>query len=621
MARGLFLGKPRAPRETDISNPIFKHTDAAPRNDLKALKNGSTTHHRPIKQAHYDTQRPRTSVACQQDSRVEVPGPGFDFRIAVPAAEAIKSPTNSENGSEENMIGIALGSPRLVDPQNTFSQMQEKALESARERPKAAPQIQRKPSKWRKIGGLFKAKNAVASGASQPFYQVQVQGSQAPLAQGSSHSIDYQNREAKSNHVMNTEAWPCLEPEVKAEEKQQNISVAQVQAQDGQQPAESKSGPLLQVDIPSVEMERYSVMFSALLKQNEPSPLNRRSRTLENMSAPNAEVNHSTSPAIYVTYQILNPHQASPPSPDLPPPRRRATSPTRSNSPRLSLFPATHKSKASKVLGTQSLPRGPSPLLRNQVSRAESRQEDLSNEQDHILLMVRSDARSFHKPQDSVSSFISSTTINSDDEKFLLQKLKPVQTYVDPKGEPEWEIINKRKQSADEIKSQKSTPALSLNTQELQPEPANSESTASSPILSPLAAVQQRFSPLSPSDSNKSAVSPAETIRMPLANETKTEEGDKTTDEHEPADPSPQEEPESEAEQEHDEQEPEPADPLPTIEISIARSVSVSKRKQVLVPVGRRPDRLPPRARTPQMVNGQHGHRHGNSQDARIESV
>ncbi|UDD60665.1 hypothetical protein AFCA_008054 [Aspergillus flavus] len=581
MARGLFLGKPRAPREPDISKPILKHTDALPRNNLKALKNGSTTHHRPIQQARRDSQRPRTSEGHQQDRKVEIPEPGFDFGIAVPPAEAIQSPTLSENGSDENMIGIALGSPRLVDPQNTFAQMQEKAMESARGRPKAAPQIQRKPSKWRKIGGLFKAKNAVASGASQPFYQVQVQGSQAPLAQGSSHSIDYQSREAKSNHVMDTEVWPCLEPEVKAEEKHQNASVAQVSAQDRQQCAVSKSGPLLQVDIPSVEMERYSVMFSALLNKNEPSPLNRRSKTLENISVTSTET--------------------SPPPPDLLPPRRRATSPTRSNSPRLSLFPATQKSKASKMLGTQNLPRGPSPLPRNQVSRAESRQEDLSNEQDHILLMVRSDTISSHKPQDSVSSFISSTTINSDDEKFILQKLKPVQTYVDPKGEPEWEMISKRKPSADETKPQKLTPALSLNTQELSPEPKNSESTASSPILSPLAAVQQRFSPLSPSDS--------------------IEEDDKTTHEHEPTDPTPDEEPESETEQDHEEQEREPADPLPTIEISIARSVSVSKRKQVLVPVGRRPDRLTPRARTPQMVNGQYGHRHGNSQDARIESV
>ncbi|KAE8373424.1 hypothetical protein BDV26DRAFT_272175 [Aspergillus bertholletiae] len=610
MARGLFLGKPRAPRETDISNPIFKYTDAVPRDDLKALANASTTHHRPIQQAHWDTQRPRTSDGRQQDRKVEIPAPGFDFRIAVPPAQAIKSPTNSENGSEENMIGIALGSPRLVDPQHTFSQMQEKALETAHERPKAAPQLQRKPSKWRKIGGLFKAKNAVASGASQPFYQVQVPGGQAPPAQGSSHSIDYQTHEAKPNHAVDIEAWPRLEPEVKVDEKQQSTNSAQAQSQDRPPPAESKLGPLLQVDIPNVEMERYSVMFSALLNKNEPSPLNRRSKTLENISAPTTE-----------------PSPPSPPSPDLPLPRRRATSPTRSDSPRLSLFPATHKSKASKVLGAQNLPRGPSPLLRNQVSRAESRQQDLSNEQDHIFLMVHSSTLGSHKSQDSVSSFISTTSTNPEDEKFLLQKLNPVKTYVDPKGEPEWEMISRRKPSPDQEKQPKSPPALSINTQELSPSLENSESAASSPILSPLAAVQQKFSPLSPSDSNKSAISPADTVRMPLTNESKAGDDDKETDGHGPTDhtdhtdPIPDEEPETEAEQEHEEPEQEPVDPLPAIEISIARSVSVSKRKQVLVPVGRRPDRLAPRARTPQMVNGQHGHRHGNSQDARIESV
>ncbi|KAE8395670.1 hypothetical protein BDV23DRAFT_79720 [Aspergillus alliaceus] len=604
MARGLFMGKPRAPRETDISNPIFKYSDTLPRNNIKALANGSTTYHRPIHPTHLDSQRPQTADGRQQEHNVEIPGPGFDFRIAVPPAEAISSPTASENGSEENTIGIALGSPRLVDRQNTFSQMQEKALEAARERPKAPP-LQRKPSKWRKIGGLFKAKNAVASGATQPFYQVQAHGSQeAPLPQGSSHSIDYQSREEKSKPITNTEAWPCLQLETKPDgEKQQNTNGVCRSAQDKHEP---KSGSLLQVDIPSVEMERYSVMFSALLDKKEPTPLNRRSKTLEDRNAPNAE--------------------ALPPSPELFPPRRRATSPARSNSPRLTLFPTTQKSKASKVLGTQNLPRGPSPWPRNQVSRADSRQEDLSDEEDHIFLMVRKEALGSHKHQVSVSSIISTTTTGSEDEKFLLQKLRPVQTYVDPQGEPQWEMIDRRKPSINEAK-QKSTPMLSLKTQELSPEPARADSTASSPILSPLAAVQQRFSPLSPSESSKTAVSPADTLRMPLSNETKSE-GSKATDE--PVSPIPDQEPEPEPESDSEpepepDQEPEPehesAEPLPAIEISIARSVSVSKRKQVLVPVGRRPDRLAPRARTPQVMNGQYGHRHGNSQDARIESV
>lgn len=84
-----------------------------------------------------------------------------------------------------------------------------------------------------------------------------------------------------------------------------------------------------------------------------------------------------------------------------------------------------------------------------------------------------------------------------------------------------------------------------------------------------------------------------------------------------------------------------PTSEVPKIEVSIARSVSVSKsKKQALVPIGRRTDTttvvnnadekenksanerlVEQRARTPVVMDGEFGHRHGNSQDARIESV
>ncbi|KAE8144462.1 hypothetical protein BDV25DRAFT_166782 [Aspergillus avenaceus] len=595
MARGLFMGRPRATREPGISSPVFKYPDALPRNDLKGFGNVSTSHHPSPQQVHCDVQRPRTSEGRHQDRRVETPGPGFDFQIAVPPPEAIPSPTDTDDG-EGNYIGIALGSPRLVDTPNTFAQMQEKALVTARETSKPS-QLQRKPSKWRKIGGLFKAKHAAASGVNQPFYQVQVPGSNGAPIQGSSHSVDYQAREPKTRPIINTEVWPCLEPEAKpAEQKQQ--STTHEPPQKSQQP-ESQLGPLLQVDIPNVEMERYSVMFSALLNQGEPSPMDRRSKTLGNASVPNLEEPQDL--------------------PEMQPPRRRATSPTptRSNSPRLSLFPATQKSKASKVLGSQNLPRVPCAVPRLQTSRAESRQEESTNEQSHVVVMLHSESASptmGHRPQNSVSSYLSTTSIGSDDEKLLLQKLKPVQTYVDPKGEPEWEMVSRKSPTTE------TRPKLApLNTQELPPEHASSASTASSPILSPLAAVSKKFSPTSPTNDNKTTASPAAAIRNPLIDEITSDKTNK--DEADP--PSP-------AHNEDDDPEPEPEpETLPTIEISIARSVSVSKgRRQVIVPVGRRGDRLTPddraqsrMARTPRVMNGEHGHRHGNSQDARIESV
>ncbi|KAE8352470.1 hypothetical protein BDV28DRAFT_125157 [Aspergillus coremiiformis] len=587
MARGLFMGKPRAPRDTDVSKPVSKYTGPRPRNDPKALGNGSTPHHTPIHQAHWDFRRPRTSDGRRHDRKVEQPGHGFDFRIAVPPAEAIPPPTDSQSGSEENMIGIALGSPRLVDAQNTFARMQETALEPTQERSKA-PQLQRKPSKWRKIGGLFKAKNATASCTSQPFYQVQGHVSrEAPLLQGSSHSIDYQPREA--NPVTNMEVWACLGLENKPDQgNQQSAKTAHGSTQDDQS-VEPEPGPLLQVDIPSVELERYSVMFSALLNKNEPSLLNRRSKRLEIMSAPDIE--------------------ASPPPPELLPPQQNIAASPSANSPRLSLFPATPNGQVSNIPDTQNRRRSPSPLPRNQVARAKSRQEDTSNEE-HVVFMLHSEAVGSHKHQESESSFVSTTSIGPGDETLLVRRLKPVQTYVDPTGEPKWEMVSKRKPPTDKPKK-KSPPALSLNTHVLPAEPTSSESTVSSSILSPLT---QRFSPLG---SNKTTISPADTIRMPLGNDTASENS-KTTDE--PTDRIPDQESESEAEAEQG-QEQDPAEPPPTIEISIARSVSVSKRKQVLVPVGRRADRFTPRTITPQLVNGQSRYQHGNPKATRVETV
>lgn len=108
---------------------------------------------------------------------------------------------------------------------------------------------------------------------------------------------------------------------------------------------------------------------------------------------------------------------------------------------------------------------------------------------------------------------------------------------------------------------------------------------------------------ISPSGS-KPAFSPAESARMPLGEDNKDFHVNEAFDA-------------------------EPLDPIPTVEVSIARSVSVSRgKKQTIVPIKPRSDRLTPderlmvrRAKTPQVTDAHYGHRHGNSQDARIESV
>lgn len=117
--------------------------------------------------------------------------------------------------------------------------------------------------------------------------------------------------------------------------------------------------------------------------------------------------------------------------------------------------------------------------------------------------------------------------------------------------------------------------------------------------------IDRIMSPLSASTGPRSAVSPADSTRMPFTDADETIE----TAEEEP--------------------EPEPRRPTPRIEVSTARSVSVSRAKrQVLVPIGMRVDHLDPEERvvhrrpmTPQITDAHRGHRPGVSQELRIECL
>lgn len=269
MARGM-LGKSRSPPQAQgISKPSLRYTDALPRNDLENVQPG-VSYSRPIHQAVKVGQQP--AVSGQQDMRqTESAAPDFNSRVGAPA----EAPSQHLE-VDESTIGIALGSPRLLESRNVPSRPQPipPTPPPHDERPPSA--LQRKSSKWRKIGGLFKAKNAIAP-ANQPFYQVR------PVNQGSppdsTHSMDCNPRRkagSQNEPIQNTEVWPCLASE--------NEALAQQESSKPKVP-----GSFLQVEIPQVEMERYSVMFGGLLNNNRPSLLDRRSKTLNNLTIPGKE--------------------------------------------------------------------------------------------------------------------------------------------------------------------------------------------------------------------------------------------------------------------------------------------------------------------------------------------
>ncbi|KAL5335087.1 hypothetical protein BJX70DRAFT_334415 [Aspergillus crustosus] len=610
MARGI-LGKSRSPPQAQgISQPVLKYTDALPRNDLREIEPGRS-YSRPIHQ-HQVIKAEQQSAATSEKRNVrrktETPAPGFDFQITAPEHEDAH-PVDPRLNVDEFMIGIALGSPRLLEPQSKAAQRIPPPTPPD-ERPSSA--LQRKSSKWRKIGGLFKAKRAIAPLPNKPFYQVRAE-TEGP-SQGSTHSIDYKSRRragTKTEPIENTEVWPCLVSEGEAIARQQELKL-------------KMPGTLLQVEIPTVEMERYSVMFGGLLNNSRPSLLNRRSKTLDDVTIPGKE---------------------DPPLMPLMPPQRRATSPSRSRSPNFTLFPTMQSSKASKVLGTQNIPQVPDSLRRSQTPLGGPLQDRLSIDQGNSTLKTQPS----HRPQASVTSFLSSTSIGSDDEPLLIQKIERVRTFAGME-EPDWEIINRRAPPPPAIpappppaQSNKATPVpvavaapeqpprnlkivTTTTTRELPSDSNSTTSTtatattalsssrSSSPILSPLRATTiepHTDIPELQINLKPKPLFPKRTVSM---------KPPPATDATQPTMPQP---------------------PIPTIEVSIARSVSVSKgKRQMIVPVRTKTgpshhhpqhhhhshldanERLVERsrqARTPMVRGGDLGHRPGVSQDVRIE--
>ncbi|OJZ84476.1 hypothetical protein ASPFODRAFT_34729 [Aspergillus luchuensis CBS 106.47] len=566
MARGTFLGRSRTIRQAEAgSSPTSKHPDVLPRKGQKCIEDGANNS-RPAPHPNRSFHRPVVSEGHPQ-KRLQAISPINTEAPPLPSSP-ISSPVSTNNDMNGSLIGVALGSPRMIDPQVPTSQIQDTIPVKPAE-PQARPSLQRKPSKWKKIGGLFKAKAAMTAPPNQPFYQVRLEN-EWPM-QGSTYSFEQQPKiqssglENPASPTTGTDAWPSIVPEVQTSTQEPKQSHADATSGSPQEKEQSLgSGPLLQVDIPDIQLERYSVMFGGVLKKNRLSSMSRRSKNLEDTKPPTEED---------------TPHSPVP---------TRSKSP----SPSFSLFPPTKTSKASKVLGSQNIPRGPSPIHRSQTSLGESNQENLS-EKSSVVLMVHSSQPS-HKQQNSVSSFLSSTTIGSEDERLLLQKLGPVRSYFDAK-EPEWEIINKKPTAKEPVRE--SPPSLRIDTQVDSPRTASyASSTLSASSDTPVNAPRQRSEVSSPASRRTSPTSPR---REPS--------GDAKKDSN-PSDPE---------------------NPVPTVEISIARSVSVSKgKRQVLVPIRPRPDRLDPNERVgdkkgkaPQVMAADRNHLPGRSQEVLVDTI
>lgn len=229
MPKGFLTGKSRQ-REPALHNP-------------NASENNTATCRPPA--FH------RLRITNQQVQKKQAPPTTtpMDLKNAVPPVKAI-SPLATAN-LDENLIGIALGSPRLVESQ-MYSHMRNDSYPSTAVHQRAGLG----KSRWRRIGGLFKTKRTPA--ASQPFYQLRV-NNDWPL-QKPTYSIGVEDEKSKAEVQGDNppDEWPRFR-----QQKEDHGS------HDSQAKTKTKENtrPLLEVDIPNVQMERYSVMFSGTLSK------------------------------------------------------------------------------------------------------------------------------------------------------------------------------------------------------------------------------------------------------------------------------------------------------------------------------------------------------------------
>jgi len=358
--------------------------------------------------------------------------------------------------SDEIVIGLALGSPsqnplpplppedRDVDipclccspePLNVRGNI-------TKIRP-GGPQIKRKGSVWKSFGGLFGRKHSsLQSSGTSPFYQLdraQQQGQARQLIdQGHLEANVLRRKRADiAQSIRDNKAQPSSPQgtpkgegaglltrnssrrkglrrrkveELKPEMQHLHNALSAHATAGAWKPPQTRlrplGGRLLQVEIPNIELERYSVMFGDVLDskpQFEPQPplLSRRQGHLEELQPIASPEDNARSLETFKPDFWLTDAQETL-TEDLPKPHKReeSTSSKSSRSPSFSLFPSSPKHNNAN----RSLPK-PSPLSRSTTAPnttfcppRPTIHKSKSQDRDHVFVLVHSPAESPSTP-------------------------------------------------------------------------------------------------------------------------------------------------------------------------------------------------------------------------------
>lgn len=314
MPRRLFSGRSHTDPTTDqISKPVLVHTDALPRSDLQTLGRVTTS----------AGTRAETQTPVNEWDQIP---PSFNDR-------GYGSCPPSSSGSmasypDPHTIGVAVGSPSVyANPPRFETPTPRPGTSNSSVQQEGSPP-KRKTSRWRKIGGLFKAKSAIEKPTPAPFYQVRLNDQELQQQRQREQRSSPETLSAPpvaqppwANGYPKGHNYREIYPEIEDDNKYQEVKVDrkpngyaqkstepsnQYQYAPGEAPwdflideekkdnrsAEGKVEPLLDVDIPDVHMERYSVMFGGLLggKGNRSTLLARRSRHLDKLKTQDEKV-------------------------------------------------------------------------------------------------------------------------------------------------------------------------------------------------------------------------------------------------------------------------------------------------------------------------------------------
>ncbi|KAF2190979.1 hypothetical protein K469DRAFT_360877 [Zopfia rhizophila CBS 207.26] len=274
--------------------------------------------------------------------------------------------------------------------------------------------------------------------------------------------------------------------------------------------------PLLDVDIPRIEMERYSVMFGSLLQPNNHSSslLVRRQGTSEKLKPLNElsmkkEENVSRN-------GILKP-------------QRRATSPTFPKSPTvsLSLFPAPAGGRDSKAPSPRvaSVHR-PRPLQRSRTAPASSPNRQsfpLSRSSDGAKEPPRDqkppgDEDSGMKTQLLTPTPSSSRSFDSNSEEVTIVVARAPSPWKPRLDEPEWEIVSKPSQNpVSQTQPSQPSPQTQASPQ-IHPSSAPLESRVDNTTKTQIIEAAPRSADTAPQTGPKTTVGVARQISVSRAN-------------------------------------------------------------------------------------------------------